>query len=94
MTPERLALDEETVDGQVARQVAWLDDGTVEFYEHGELVESRQQTEVEAARFAPDPQTDVDRLAALEAQNAALVAALAKATTLAQVRAAAQAAAT
>lgn len=40
----------------------------------------------------PEP-TDSDRLAALEAQNAALVAALAKATTLAQVRAAAQAAA-
>lgn len=45
------------------------------------------------ARFTvDDPQvepTDVDRLAALEAQNAELLAALAKATTLAQVRAAA-----
>ncbi len=40
----------------------------------------------------PDPSPD-DRLAALEAQNAELLAKLATATTLAQVRAAAQAAA-
>lgn len=93
MTPERLALDEETVDGQVVREVAWFDDGTVQVFESGVLVESRRQTEVEAARFTPVPQTDTDRLAALEAQNADLLAALAKATTLAQVRAAAQAAA-
>lgn len=49
------------------------------------------------ARFTVDDPpavvTDTDRLAALESQNAALVDALAKATTLAQVRAAAQAAA-
>ena len=89
MTPGRLALDEETVDGQVVREVAWLDDGTVEFYEHGELVESRRQTEVEAARFVTPIQSDAERVAALEAQNAALLAALSKATTLAQIRAAA-----
>ena len=89
MTPGRLALDEETVDGQVVREVAWLDDGTVQFYEHGELVESRRQTEVEAARFAPPTDLADERVAALEAQNAALLAALSKATTLAQIRAAA-----
>lgn len=43
-----------------------------------------------AARTAPTPD---DRIAALEAQNAELLAALAKVTTVAQVRAAAQAAA-
>lgn len=49
------------------------------------------------ARFTVDDLpvvlSDADRLAALEAQNADLLAALAKATTLAQVRAAAHAAA-
>ena len=90
MSPTRLALDEETVDGQVVREVAWFDDGTVEVFESGVLVESRQQTEVEAARFAPPIDQSADeRVAALEAQNAALIAALAKATSLAQIRAAA-----
>ena len=45
------------------------------------------------ARFTvddpPEVPTDADRVAALEAQNAALLAALSKATTLAQIRAAA-----
>ena len=45
------------------------------------------------ARNTPAPQSDADRIAALEAQNAELLAKLATATTLAQVRAAAQAAA-
>ena len=48
------------------------------------------KTEVEAARFAPPIDQSADeRVAALEAQNAALIAALAKATSLAQIRAAA-----
>lgn len=89
MTPGRLALDEETVDGQVVREVAWLDDGTVRVFESGVLVESRTQTEVEAARFASPTDLADGRVAALEAQNAALLAALSKATTLAQIRAAA-----
>lgn len=90
MSPTRLALDEETADGRVVREVAWFDDGTVEVFESGVLVESRQQTEVEAARFAPPIDQSADeRVAALEAQNAALIAALAKATSLAQIRAAA-----
>lgn len=38
---------------------------------------------------SPAAQSDAERVAALEAQNAALLADLAKATTLAQVRAAA-----
>ena len=78
----RLALDEETADGQVVREAAWFDDGTVEVWESGVLVESREQTDLEASRFVvSDAPADV--------RLDALIADLAKATTLAQVRAAA-----
>ena len=77
------------LDGTVLSEIRWLDDGTVELYEAGALVESRRQTEVEAERFAPRPLSDAERLAVLEAQNAALLDALAKVTTVAAVRAAA-----
>lgn len=53
---------------------------------------ARPWTADELAARAPQPSAD-ERLAALEQQNAELLAALAKATTVAQVRAAAQAAA-
>lgn len=74
----------QTPDGTVVEEVRWLSDGTVELHEHGRLVESRAQTADEAARFAPPEPSADERLAVL-------VDALAKATTLAQVRAAAQA---
>lgn len=52
----------------------------------------RPWTADEVEVYTPTP-SPTDRIAALEATNAALLAALAKATTVAQVRAAAQAAA-
>lgn len=78
----------------VEAEVIDLDAGTVTFEREGKVVESRPLTSDEAAWYAPQPPSDADRIAALEATNAALLAALAKATTVAQVRAAAQAAAT
>lgn len=82
MTPARLALDEETVDGRVVREVAWFDDGTVQVFEGGLLVEARPQTALEASRFVvSDAPADV--------RLDALLSDLAKATSLAQVRAAA-----
>lgn len=83
----------QTPDGAVVSETRWLDDGTVETYDGGKLVESRPQTADEAERFAPRPLSDAERLAIVEAQNAELLAKLAAVTTLAQVRAAAQAAA-
>lgn len=75
--------------GVILWETRWLDDGTVELYEAGALVESRRRTAEETERFAARPASDADRLAALEAQNAALLDALAKVTTVAAVRAAA-----
>ncbi len=74
------------LDGTVLSEARWLADGTVELYEAGALVESRRQTADEAERFAPRPPSDAERLAVLEAQNAVLLEALAKATTVAQIR--------
>jgi len=72
----------QTPDGTVVEEVRWLSDGTVELHEHGKLVESRAQTAAEAARFAPPEPSADERLTVL-------VDALAKATSLAQIRAAA-----
>jgi len=69
----------QTPDGTVVEEVRWLSDGTVELHEHGKLVESRPMTADESARFAPPPPDPL----------ATLIADLSKATTLAQVRAAA-----
>jgi len=57
-----------------------LDAGTITFEVDGKVVESRQLTDDEVA---------LDRIATLEATNADLLAALSKATSLAQIRAAA-----
>lgn len=75
----------------VEAEVIDLDAGTVTIERDGKTVGSRPITAEEAAWFAPTPPeaTDSERVAALEAQNAALLAALATATTLAQIRAAA-----
>lgn len=57
---------------------------------------AEEQAELDARQPEPMPEptpSDADRIAALEQQNAELLAALAKVTTVAQVRAAAQAAA-
>lgn len=70
----------------VEAEVIDLDAGTVTFERDGKVVESRPLTPDEATRFAPPPPSADERLEVL-------VDALAKATTLAQVRAAAQAAA-
>lgn len=84
-----LASDDTWRDGTLIQATRFYADGTVTVEENGKVVESRRQTDEEAARFAPAPPSDADRVAALEAQNAALLAALSKATTLAQIRAAA-----
>jgi len=66
-------------------------------YGEGGFDPSKPDNNVVARVTVDDPPqvvTDAERIAALEAQNAELLAALAKATTVAQVRAAAQAAAT
>lgn len=59
-----------------------LDAGTITYEVDGKVVESRQLTAEEAAQFAPPPPSAEERLADLLAD-------LAKATTLAQIRAAA-----
>ena len=59
-----------------------LDAGTITYEVDGKVVESRQLTAEEAARYAPPPPSADERLADL-------LAALSKATTLAQIRAAA-----
>lgn len=66
----------------VEAEVIDLDAGTVTIEKNGKVVESRQLTAEEAARFAPPPPSADERLADL-------LAALSKATTLAQIRAAA-----
>ncbi len=66
----------------VEAEVIDLDAGTVAYEVDGKVVESRQLTAEEAARFAPPPPSADERLADL-------LAALSKATTLAQIRAAA-----
>lgn len=67
-----------TTDGHLVEVTRFYDDGTAVLERDGEVVESRPMTADESARFAPPP----DPLATL-------IADLAKATTLAQVRAAA-----
>ncbi len=67
-----------TTDGRLVEVTRFYDDGTAVLERDGNLVESRPMTLAEAARFAPAP----DPLATL-------IADLSKATTLAQVRAAA-----
>jgi len=65
-----------------------LDAGTITFEVDGKVVESRQLTDDEVALNTPPPPSEADRLAALEATNAELLAALARVTSLAQIRAA------
>lgn len=69
----------DTMGWCVEAEVIDLDAGTVTFERDGKVVESRPMTADEVARFAPPPPDPL----------AALLADLAKATTLAQVRAAA-----
>ena len=66
-----------------------LDAGTITFEVDGKVVESRQLTDDEVALNTPPPPSTDDRIATLEATNADLLAALSKATSLAQIRAAA-----
>lgn len=73
----------------IEAEVIDLDAGTVTFEVDGKAVESRRLTDDEKARYAPTPPPAEDRIAALEAQNADLLAKLAAATTLAAVRKAA-----
>ncbi len=82
---DRLSADGEVLESTVID----LDAGTITFEVEGKVVESRPLTDEEAALNAPPPPSTDDRIAALEAQNAALLAVLAKVTTLAQIRAAA-----
>lgn len=73
----------------VEAEVIDLDAGTVTIEKNGKVSGTRPLTADEAAMYAPSPPPVDDRLSALEATNAALLADLAKATTLAAVRAAA-----
>ena len=82
---DRLSADGEVLESTVID----LDAGTITFEVEGKVVESRPLTDEEAALNAPPPPSTDDRIAALEAQNAALLAVLAKVTTLAQIRSAA-----
>lgn len=68
------------LDGNVLSEVRWLDDGTVERYEAGRLVESREQTGDEAERFAPAPLTTEEKVDVL-------LEAMDQAATYAQLRA-------
>lgn len=72
----------------VEAEVIDLDAGTVAYEVDGKVVESRQLTDDEVALNTPPPPSEADRLAALEATNAELLAALARVTSLAQIRAA------
>lgn len=65
-----------------------LDAGTITFEVDGKVVESRQLTDDEVALNTPPPPSTDDRIATLEATNAELLAALARVTSLAQIRAA------
>ncbi|MFI0434022.1 MAG: hypothetical protein ACH36H_12890 [Candidatus Nanopelagicales bacterium] len=85
---ERFDADGRCVEAEIVDLAA----GTVTYEVDGKVVESRQLTPEEAALPLTAPPSDAERLAALEATNAALLAALAKATTVAQIRAAATAA--
>lgn len=85
----------EVFDGSgvcVEAEVIDLAAGTVTLERDGKAVEARPLTAEEVEVYTPQPSPD-DRIAALEATNAALLADLAQAATLAAVRAAAQAAA-
>lgn len=75
---DRLSADGEVLESTVID----LDAGTITYEVDGKVVESRQLTAEEAARYAPPPPSADERLADL-------LAALSKATTLAQIRAAA-----
>lgn len=79
----RLALDEESVAGTVVRTVAYYSDGTAVETLNGVAGDPRPQTDAEQARFAYVPPRD---------RLEVLLEALAEATTLDEVRAAAQAA--
>jgi surfactin synthase thioesterase subunit len=72
----------------VEAEVIDLDAGTVAYEVDGKVVESRRLTPEELALNTPPPPSEADRLAALEATNAELLAALARVTSLAQIRAA------
>jgi hypothetical protein len=82
---DRLSADGEVLESTVID----LDAGTITFEVEGKVVESRQLTDDEVALNTPPPPSEADRLAALEATNAELLAALARVTSLAQIRAAA-----
>lgn len=82
---DRLSADGEVLESTVID----LDAGTITFEVDGKVVESRQLTDDEVALNTPPPPSEADRLAALEATNAELLAALARVTSLAQIRAAA-----
>lgn len=73
----------------VEAEVIDLDAETVTFEVDGKVTATRALTPDEVAAFTPPAASPDERLAALEAQNAELLAALAKATSLAQIRAAA-----
>lgn len=81
---DRLSADGEVLESTVID----LDAGTITFEVDGKVVESRQLTDDEVALNTPPPPSEADRLAALEATNAELLAALARVTSLAQIRAA------
>ena len=82
---DRLSADGEVLESTVID----LDAGTITFEVDGKVVESRQLTGDEVALNTPPPPSEADRLAALETTNAELLAALARVTSLAQIRAAA-----
>lgn len=81
---DRLSADGEVLESTVID----LDAGTITFEVEGKVVESRPLTDEEAALNAPPPPSTDDRIATLEATNAELLAALARVTSLAQIRAA------
>ena len=76
--------------GTTTTEVIDLDAGTAWLEVDGEIVGTRREiTQAEREMWADSQPTDAERVAALEAQNATLIADLSIATTLAQVRAAA-----
>ena len=78
-----MIVNEHSHEGRIIRRdLIDLDAGSVTFEVDGKSVETRPLTPAEVAAFTPPPVSDDDRLADLLAD-------LSKATTLAQVRAAA-----
>ena len=78
-----IEVDEVFVDGKLVSSVQFFDDGTAVETVDGVVSTPRPMTDDERARFTPAPESAEERLTVL-------VDALATATTLAQVRAAAK----